>query len=148
MYNKNEFEGIMQRVAKGKYKTMITSVVSLIAKLEEKNIEDDALREEFDILLDNMQRYFDGDTSSRRSIGRVYTKITEHAKTKYNLEQRGNIQGTYIAIFAGAGVALGTAFMSTLGSTYIGVGIAIGAGLGAAVGASLERKAEEEGRLY
>ena len=148
MYNKEQFEEILEKATPRTYQQTASFVCSLINKLEENSIEDDELKSKFDALLDAFTRYFEQDKKAKKTINRTYREIVGYVKEKYNWEQRGNVQGTYMAICIGVGVALGSALSTTIGVAFMGGGIAIGAGVGVAIGTSMEKKAQEEGRLY
>lgn len=148
MYYKNEVNGLTEKATKKNIVTYLMSVQSLIHKLEEKGIEDNELDGNFGVFVDALGKYIAGDNTQKRTAARTYAGITQYVEKEYKLQQRGSIQGMYLAIFMGAGVALGAAFSSTIGTAYMGIGIAIGAGLGVSIGSSMEKKAEDEGRLY
>lgn len=147
MYNKEQFINMQQKYGSGKNNTVFSSVISLINKLEEKEIQDEELNDLLDGLYYAYERITTGDKTARKQASKAYSKIVSYAKEKYNLAQKGTIQGMYLAIFIGAGVAFGAAF-STINSGLIGAGIAIGVSIGIAVGTSMENKAKQEGRLY
>lgn len=148
MYYKNEFNEIMENLTNKSFIKYIMSIQSLIARLEEKGIEDDELNSKFGQLQEVLKEYLSGEDIKRRKTARAFNEIVQHVAKKYNLQQKGSLQGAYLAIFMGVGIAMGSTLSTTLGTAFMGAGIAIGAGLGVAIGASLEKKAEEEGRLY
>lgn len=148
MYYKNEINQLLEKANKKSIVTYLMSVQSLISRLEDKGIEDDELNRKFSEFVSAFENYIEGDNKQKRSAAMAYSGIAQHVEKEYKLQQRGSIQGMYMAIFIGVGVALGSALMTTVGTAFMGVGIAIGTGLGVAIGASMEKKAEDEGRLY
>ena len=147
MYYKAEFEKIAGILNPKGSKSAIVTIMDLIDKLNEKEIKDDELQDMFSRLLNALVAYHDGEKAQKKNITRMYSAIVNYANTKYNLVQKGTLVGTYMSIFMGAGVAMGVA-LSGANSAFMGIGIAIGTAIGLAVGAGLEKKAENEGRVY
>lgn len=148
MYYKNEINQLLEKANKKSIVTYLMSLQSLISRLEDKGIEDDELNRKFSQFVNAYEIYMEGETNQKRSTAMAYSSIVQYVEKEYKLQQRGSIQGMYMAVFIGVGVALGSALMTTVGIAFIGVGIAIGTGLGVAIGASMEKKAKDEGRLY
>ncbi len=147
MYYKEEFEKISKILNPKGYKSGLSTLLALIDKLDERKIEDETLQDMFSQLLNLLVEYGDGDSTKKKKIRRMYSTIINYVSSRHRLVQRGTLQGVFLSVFMGAGVAIGVAF-SANNPSFLTIGIAAGMILGVAVGALLERKAKKEGRAY
>ena len=147
MYKQNEFEELITEKNDKITVSIGDPAIRLIKLLEKKGIEDEELGQMFDELLIAMREFEYKDKKTRKAMMYKNAEITTYVRKKYELVQKGALQGESMAIFIAIGVAIGAGF-SAINPAFIGIGLPIGLAIGLALGGEKEKKAEAEDRVY
>ncbi len=122
MYNKEEFKNTIAVFEEKKAKKLnLPVLLRLVGKLDEEGLKDEEILSAFSEMQVCLKDIHKGDNFQTKIFKNTQRQLMSQVSKKYNLVAK---------------------------VTYMGMCIGIGLAIGAAIGAAMEKKADEEGRLY
>ena len=148
MYHKEAFENLIlifdEKQAK---KLQLPTLMRLINKLIEHNIEDESITQNLSDLSSQLNDIHNGHTEVKRPYKKAAQKLISDAMKTHGLTAKGTYIGLYMAIGIAIGTGIGTAF-SMANPSFIAIGSGAGIAFGVALGSSKEQKIDANGLLY
>lgn len=82
-----------------------------------------------------------------KAFRKEYNKLATIVSSRFQLKEKGSIQGQYTGLGIALGTGIGAAFTSLM-TASVAIGVSIGLAIGTGIGSQKEKEAEEKGLLY